>query len=324
MFNFKSIPLLGGAPVNWLSRTRREPGWLAVSLSQTAIGYAHARRTGEGAWCVSLCGSRAVGPQGLEQVGRALNFGRFQCTTMLDPGEYQMLLVEAPNVPLTEMKAAVRWKVKDMIDFHLDDATIDVLDIPEDPSGANRAHSIYAIAVKNEVVQACIKRFEDAHLPLAVIDIVETAQRNLGSLYETEERGVAMLYFAEEYGLLTITRGGELYLSRRLEIGARQIFGADGEQRDELFNRIVLELQRTLDHFDRQFRYVSIAKLMLGPERAESGIEAFLRSNLDLPVEVVRLPEVLRFEAGTELDREGEWRMFHLLGATLRTESKVP
>ena len=310
--------------MNWFSRKRREPGWLAVSLTETAISYAHSRRNGADRWRITLCGSRALDGLDAEQVARELGLQGFQCLALLDPGEYQMLLVEAPNVPPAELKTAVRWKVKDMIDFHLDDATIDALDIPPDPSGTNRAHSMYAIAAKNDSVQACIGRFDSAKLALSVIDIAETAQRNLSALYEPPQRGVAVLYFSEDSGLLTISFAGELYLSRRIEIGARQIYAVEGERRDELFNRIVLELQRTLDHFDRQFRYVPVAKLMLAPEREDSGMEAFLRANLDLPVEAVRLADVLDFEPGAQLDRDTEWRMFHLLGATLRLESKSP
>ena len=102
-----------------------------------------------------------------------------------------------------------------------------------------------------------------------------------------------------------------------------QLLAAPGPARDEAMSRVALELQRTFDHFDRQFRFVAVAKLLVGPEPADSGIVAHLASNLDVPVEPLRLQEALSFGAEASLDREGEWRLFHLIGAALRGEEKA-
>src|SRR5690606_31362999 len=53
-----------------------------------------------------------------------------RCTTLMGPNDYQLLLVEAPDVEATELRAAIRWRIKDLIDFHIDDAVIDVVEIP--------------------------------------------------------------------------------------------------------------------------------------------------------------------------------------------------
>ena len=46
-----------------------------------------------------------------------------------------MQLVEAPSVPATEVKSAVRWELKDLLDYPVDAATVDVADVPKDQSG---------------------------------------------------------------------------------------------------------------------------------------------------------------------------------------------
>ena len=51
-----------------------------------------------------------------------------------------------------------------------------------------------------------------------------------------------MLSFSEEGGLLTFSARGELYLSRRIEISLDQLVGVRAEERDQLFERIALEL----------------------------------------------------------------------------------
>jgi len=307
------------------ARVAREPGWLAVSLQPGELSFVHGRYTPGGESIVDRCGTHALEGeyQGAERLAKELGFERYQCLTLLAPGEYQMLLVEAPNVPQTELKTAMRWRIKDMLEYHVDDATVDLLEVPRNPAGGERGHSMYAITARNEVIQSCIGRFEAARIPLSVIDIQETSQRNVAALFERDERGLAMLYLGNDLGLLTINFRGELVFARRIEAGMLALTSASGGAREEQFQRILLELQRTLDHFDRQFAYVPIAKLMLAPDPEETGLQEYLAANLDVPVERVRLSGAIAFGSRSELEPVEEWRLFHLIGAALRHESKA-
>ena len=302
-------------------RRVREPGWLAVSLQPGAIHFAHGVSEPGKKGAIRSWGTRSLddSPKDFERVTKELGVERHQCLTILPASDYQLLLIDAPNVPAGELKAAVRWRLKDMLDYHADDATIDVLDIPV-PTGAARGHSMYAVAAKNEVIERTIERFAAAAVPLSVIDIGETAQRNIAALYELPERAVGMLYLFPRQALLTVSFHGELYLARRIDAGADQL--GEGPQSGEASNRILLELQRSLDHLDRQFPFLTMAKLLLAPEPRESGLAAHLSANLGLPVERARLGDVLDFADGAP-DDETSWRLFHVLGAALRNEAKA-
>jgi len=311
--------------MNWFRSSRKEPGWLAISLEEGRLDYVHGRYAPAGKSAIARFGSAGLElkPHAAEKVAKDLDFGRYQCTTLLRPGEYQMLLLDAPAVPPAELKSAIRWRIKDMIDYHVDDATMDVLDIPPESDLPGRSHSMYAVAARNEVIRGRVKAFEEAHIPLGVIDIPETAQRNISALHETEGRGAALLYFNQEFGLLTITCRAELYLSRRIDIGLGQILGAAAGAREQLFGRVVLELQRSFDHFERQFQHVPIAKLLLGPEPEETGLYAHLKGNMDIAVERVDLPARLGFNGQGAPGPALQWQLFHLIGASLRHEAKV-
>jgi MSHA biogenesis protein MshI len=306
-----------------LARKTREPGWLVINLRPGELSFAHGQYAPGAGAAIDQCGVRALAGEyeGVPQAARELEFDRYQCSTLLTAGEYQMLLVDAPNVPQSELKTAIRWRIKDMLDYHVDDATVDVLAVPSNPSGSERARAMYAVAARNDTIQACIARFDDAHIRLSVIDIPELAQRNLAALFEQDERGLAMLYLGHDHGLLTINYRRELMLARRIEVGAGEL-AASGSQREEHFQRVLLELQRTLDHFDRQYAYAPIAKLLLAPEPEETGLLEYLAGNLDLPVERVHLSGAIAFGARADLDAAEEWRLFHLIGAALRYESK--
>lgn len=309
----------------FLKPKKKSDGRVAVSLRPEGIHFAHIRRASSTKPLVTFCGTMHGTDAGaLAKLGKDQHLERFACSALLAPSEYQLLLVDAPNAPPEELKSAVRWRIKDMLDYHVDDATVDVLDVPPDHNSPTRSHSMYAVAAKSELLRKRQQMFSEAKIPLSVIDIPEMAQRNIAALVEPPGRGMAMLTFCDQGGLLTITQDGELYLARRIEIPLEQLTTAGEEQKAGLFERIVLELQRSLDHFDRQFNYVALAKLMLGPLPAQIGLKENLASNLYVPIDTLNLDDVLDFEKVPELKGvEQQAAYFLTLGAALREEEKV-
>ena len=305
---------------------RAAPGWLAVELGEQTVRLAHVRPDG-GRPAVEFAEERAwdaKDPKSLERVAREFGAKRFRCTTLLKPADYQILLVEAPAVKREELKPALRWRIKDMLDYHVDDATIDVLDVPVPPNVAQRAHYMYAVAAKNEAIRVTVERFQNAGLPLAVIDIPDIAQRNVAALYENEERGVAAVTF-DAYGmLLTVNFGGELYLSRRLDITAAQLVESAGEDRVRLLDRVLVETQRSLDHCERTYTFFAMGRMVLGPLPEEVGLREHLSSHLYLPVEPMDLDAVVQLPpAGAEWAADERANWLKVIGAGLRVEERA-
>jgi MSHA biogenesis protein MshI len=298
--------------LGWFTRRSKVPGWFAATVDADTVTFVHAHPAASGKWTVSDYGARR--PSELHVEGH-------QCTTVLADGEYQLLLVEAPDVPAAELKSAMRWKVKDLVDYRVEDATIDMLDIPPpNPAAAPSQRQVFAVAARNDLLQGRIRQLEAARVPLAVIDIRETAQRNLAALYETPERGLAFIHLGTDSGLLTINFRGELYLARRLEVGIDQLAAGAPDERGAL-ERLALEIQRTLDHFDRQFRHIAVAKLVIGPTPQPTHVAESLRERFDIQVQEADLREVLDFADGPQ--PETQWRLLHHFGAALRQEAEA-
>ena len=313
--------------MGFFGKSRKVSGLLAIGFDADGMCAARVSRVPEGKPVVELALFYAfrqpLAPEALEKIARDLQASHYQCATLLGGRDYQMLAVEAPNVQPDELKAAVRWRLKDMLDFHIDDATIDVLDIPADKNAAVRAHSMFAVAARNAVIEARQALFAAAKVELNVIDIPETAQRNIAALLEPEGRGLAMLSFNHDGGLLTVTFGGELYLSRRIDASIALLQDSDVERRHQTFDKITLELQRSLDHFDRQFHFVTVSKLLLAP-LPTSALLDYLASNLYMPVDALDLASVLDLSKVPELQAiEAQQRHFLTLGAALRLEETV-
>lgn len=295
----------------------------AVNLYSNRAEVGRIRRNGSERPVVDICAQvehagNAV--ETLQHLRRDFHLERFSCATLLPARQYQLQLVDAPNVPEIEMKSAVRWRLKEFLEYPVEAATVDVVAVPSD-QGAARGRSVYAVSARNQDIEARMKLFAQAKIQLHVIEIAEMAQRNLAALFESDQRAVAMLSFSEEGGLLTFTARGELYLSRRIEISLDQLIGVRAEMRDQLFERIALELQRSLDHFDRQFSNVPLARLLLAPLPEEVGLVTFLAANLSAPVEAVNLGDVLDFHEVPELREASEQILrWQTLGAALRVE----
>jgi len=245
---------------------------------------------------------------------------QFRVTTVLEPGEYQLHLVEAPNVPEAELKTAMRWRVKDLLEYPAEAATVDVLPVPADRGG--RGRSVFAVTARNDHIAWCMKLFEDAKVPLECIDIPELAQRNVAALFEEPGRGLALLNFTDAGAMLTITSGGELYVARSFELTADQVERAEGEARDALLERVVLELQRSLDHFDRQFGGVPVARLLIAPFPGAAAVREYLAENLYVPVDLLDLAEVLDLQEAPQLEAaDAQSRGLQIIGAALRDAS---
>jgi MSHA biogenesis protein MshI len=310
--------------MRFFKKAKKNDGWLAFAFTSDGIAAASVRRVPAGRPAVELSNFYPRGTDALEKMGRELHAARYQCLTVLAGGEYQMFAVDAPNVPAEELKTAMRWRLKDMLDFHIDDATIDVLDIPADRNAAARvAHSMFAVAARNSIIEQRQGLFAAGRIGLAVIDIPEMAQRNISAMVEPAGRGVAMLSFGEDGGLLTVTFGGELYLSRRIDVTLAQLLDPDHERKHASFDKITLEVQRSLDHFERQFHFITLSSLVLAPTGA-SGLEEYLAGHLYTPVSTMNLADVLDLEAAPQLaDAAAQQRFFVALGASLRHEETV-
>ena len=303
-----------------------ERGWFAICIDNSGVYFAHVKYAKGKPPHVAVCAFHpveSVTPAVLEKLRHEAHISDFQFITLLAPGEYQMLLVEAPNVPVEELKTAVRWRIKDSLSYPADDATVDVLQIPAGRGGGDRPQSMYAIAAHNDTIKKRIVQFEKANIDLKVIDIPEMAQRNIAALFEEGERGLALLVFNDNGGMLTITSRGELYLARHIEITTGQLQDVNDSLRQQYLERVELELHRSLDYVGRQFSHISVKRLLVAaPEQL--GLVQLLAGSLDVPVEQLDLAQALDIGAVSELaNSEYAAQTFFALGAALRLERRV-
>jgi MSHA biogenesis protein MshI len=301
--------------MQWFKR-KNNHAWMAIRTSgdNTSIAQVTRRRDDKPLVKVAAIENSNIRELKNAQVlAKKYQLGNARCSFVFDSRDYQLLQVEVPNVPDEERKDALRWKIKDMIDYPVEQATIDFLTIPQDPANPNKQSYVYAIAAKNELVGQLSNNFSEAGINLAAIDVRVTAQRNIAALLEQENRGLAMLSFGRNGGLLTFTSGGELYHTRFIEI--------EGDKLEASLERISLELQRSLDNFDRQFPFIAVNKLLVAPCAEQEALIQHFKTALYIQVEGFNLSDIFDFDTGVALDDLAQQAGFlHALGAALREE----
>ncbi len=302
----------------------RDSGWFSIGISAHGIFLAQVKQVGA-VMSVLRCEFHEgdVSALALEKICRGVHSSKQDFTTLLAPGEYQILMVDAPNVPVSELKTAIRWKIKDSLNYHVDDATVDVLQIPSSKYGSDRAQSMYAIAASNDTIQKRIALFEQAKVELDVIDIPEMAQRNIAALFEQNDRALVVLAFDDNGGLMTFTSKGELLLARRIEITSGQLQDANEQLRQQYLDRVELELQRSLDYFDRQYNHLPVSRLLVcAPD--EANLVTLLAASVEVKVEKLDLSQAMDVSQISSLgDSDFVARMLPTLGAALRQESRA-
>lgn len=302
------------------SRTSSAP-WFAVEISAESVRLAQVDLVSQRRRVVMYERIPGAPADALAKLRKRLHATSFRCSQLLGSGQYQIQLTEAPSVPENELRDALRWRLKDMLDYPVDQATLDFVTVPTDPAAPSRHAFVLAVSARNEVVGEQMRLFREARFPLHAVDIPEMAQRNVASLYEEPGRALAMLAFGEDGALLTFTSGGELFLSRHTEITPVQLGSLDEDVRAQALDRLILELQRSIDHFDRQFSYVPLSRVLVVSHGVD-GLVEHLRASVDLPVEELSLTDAFDFSGVPALQSaDAQVAAMHLLGATMRMEA---
>jgi MSHA biogenesis protein MshI len=182
----------------------------------------------------------------VREQGRALGLAGAACNLVLAPELYTVSLVERPKVPDEELVEAVRWRLQDNLDFPPDQAAVDVFALPE--SASRERSMVFVVAAHRETLKRLLDGVYQADLRLASVDVTELALRNVAhGLYPEPHWSVGLLRLTAGSGVINISRGEELFLSRRISGIPAEL----SEQAWEEFNdRLLLQVQRSIDYYE--------------------------------------------------------------------------
>ena len=103
---------------------------LIVSWSGSTFSFVRGRAKADGFFEVRQFGVERQGDDSMEAFVRRLQdlgLKGYTARAMLRPEQYQVLQIDAPAVAPEELRSAARYQIRDLLDAHMDDITIDVM-----------------------------------------------------------------------------------------------------------------------------------------------------------------------------------------------------
>lgn len=307
----------------WLSFLFPRPtGLVAIAyhsklLAAVQLGEGKARLRVLAAACEPLAGDAAL-PQALQRLGRHFP-KRILALLALDHRQYQLLQVDLPPVDAAEMADAVRLQLRERLDFPVAESALGVIEIPADPAASFPRKTAYVAMARDEAMRPWFAAFRRSRFFMNTVDIPELAQHNYLELVGQEGRAAAILAVLADYTLLTIGPPHALCVTRHIDITSEQLATATPAGRTALFERMSLEVQRTLDSYERQFASWPVESLWLARFGDDDSLLGFLIESLYLPVKALQPAQLFSGTRTVRLD-DPAWcaQYFLALGLALR------
>jgi len=367
--------------MRWPWQRARSSDQLVLSWSARTLVYVQARRLGDGQFELLALGAERQGSDDRDAFVKrlqGLGFKGLPATFMLRTEQYQLLQIDTPAVPPEELRSAARYQVRDMLQTHVDDVTIDVIRVG-DGQHKGSSHS-FVVAATNSVVNEVLELAGALDCEVSVIDIQETAQRNLQTALTRQDgtlaQASALLILDDEHqALLTISANEELFYTRRFDLpegfltgtwgqsiavqapvdgftpveeympsygsgdfslgdefhadaspapisAASALPGSTSSQDDERAQRLVVEIQRSLDVWDRTWSSLTLSGLRVFAGARSQELAQWLTTQLGSPVQAMEVASLFSGFAGASASDQA--LCLPLLGVLLRTESGAP
>jgi MSHA biogenesis protein MshI len=213
--------------------------------------------------------------------------GNGLCHIVLSAGQYQIVQVDKPNVPDTEINAALKWQVKDLVPFKPDNMVVDYFDGPQLSVNTEKINVVCADLAE---LSAIVAHVTDNQLDIALITTVEFAFAQL--IPASDIATLLVCQHANEDLLILIVKQGKIFFQRRIR-GLAQI---SHKSEDELVmgcvDTLSLEIQRSTDYFERQLKQAPIKEIqVIIPMDNEAFLVRKISENTNVPVNLLSMPE---------------------------------
>ena len=349
--------------MRWPWKSKSSQDQLMVSWSAGTFAYVRAPANSDGLFAVQQMGVERQGADSRDDFVRrlqALGLKGLVAHVMLRPEQYQLLQIDAPPVAPEELRAAARFQIREMVNVHIDDITLDVMQVGDgQQKGPNH---LFVVAAKNEVVREIIALGDALNWKVPVIDIQETAQRNLQSALakkdgRLERADAALVISDEQQAMLTISANDELFFTRRLDLpqgfltmpwgagadasavatpdaftpvmeyvpdyagaGTASASASADQGEAERVQRFLVEVQRSLDLWDRTWSSMPLGGLRVYAGERSGEMATWLSRELGQAVSAMDLEA--QFPGLQAMDAADQLYCLPLLGVLLRTETR--
>lgn len=222
-----------------------------------------------------------------------------------------------PKMPREELREALRWEAKKHVHFPLEEALLDYLVMREIDDLGTKKYEILLVAVEKETVRAHLEYFrgvgEVRAMDLSALALAEAFRLN----HAVGDDNVMVVDIGAEKMEICLLKQGMLRFARYVPSGGNAITEAlqktdptmtfsqaetlkrtaefdflqgSGERIDALrptLDRLIVEIQRSLDYYRAQFRERTLQEVVLtGGGSLLKGFREYLATYFDCPVKL--------------------------------------
>jgi MSHA biogenesis protein MshI len=286
------------------TRKFAKPGLCCAGITASGVALAYIAPTAHGLPQLSICrfvaGDINNAPATLAELVKEHELKNMPCACLLNSGDYKLLPLEGMAVAPEELNAAARWKIKDLLDFPIAEATIDCFQLPIlDPQSKQKR--AYAVAAHTLLLEKMAQLIRSSGLHLANIDIPELALTNLCVRFAKANENVGLLLLQETSAKLIICRQDNVCFMRTIEFQAVEKLG--------------LEIQRSLDYYQSELRQGELGQLLVAPN-AHAALPYLTEYLYNSKLTVLNLAQAVSAE--NVIDSHLQARCLTVIGGALR------
>lgn len=206
--------------------------------------------------------------------------------------EYRLRVMPEPAVPPREMLSSLRWALSAEADAAFDDVNLAWMRIPTEEQLPARPKQLYAATIASASLAERMAAWRHAGVRPKVVDIRETALRNICGALERPGEGLALVSADTEGVGMVFTHQGSLYLDRYIEQPIAEVQASDAAGRARLHERIALQLLRSIDVIGRNYPFMPVTRVIVAPSPQALGLTEFLAAHVPLAIEALDLNQV--------------------------------
>lgn len=232
------------------------------------------------------------------------------CNWVLHPNNYRLTLVDAPNVPQSEYKQAIRWQIKDIVSYSLEDMAIDIF-YPDEPERSLK--KLYVIAAQHAYLQTTATLIQESGLIPIAIDIQEFAIRNLLANTPHQEESLGFLNITSDSCLMVLTKQNNIQFVRKIPTNHNDLKTGN---HDDLLS----EIRRSFNYCQIELKQTIPNKFFIhAQENLESNTIQKMAQSLDKNIDRFNLNSIVDFKI--PINNLTESRCWTVIGGVLREET---
>ncbi len=223
---------------------------------------------------------------------------------VLAPDLYQCFLMAAPEVKGAERSGAIRWKVADLIDYPIEHACVDYLELPQ--KGGTEAPMLYVVVSARHVIEQAVSVAHGAGVQLKQLTIADLGLLHMMQTHGHSKYLRALVMFEKGSARLLIMNDQQVLLIRKLELTL------DGMEENpmQFSEHLGLQIQRSLDYCASTFGMNGSVQIHLQPCSEHSTVLSTLENQFGLEAMVLT-----QSCAEYEVEKDNKLMSYATLGA---------